>query len=53
MARQLGCGQMPPRLFLHEFLKLERKSNNSCTVAESSIMCAVPLPTPGLLYPQQ
>jgi hypothetical protein len=21
MARQLGCGQMPPRLFLHEFLK--------------------------------
>jgi hypothetical protein len=21
MARQLGCGQVPPRLFLHEFLK--------------------------------
>jgi hypothetical protein len=21
MARQLGCGQMPPRLFLHEFLR--------------------------------
>jgi hypothetical protein len=21
MARQLGCGQLPPRLFLHEFLK--------------------------------
>jgi hypothetical protein len=21
MVRQLGCGQMPPRLFLHEFLK--------------------------------
>jgi hypothetical protein len=21
VARQLGCGQMPPRLFLHEFLK--------------------------------
>jgi hypothetical protein len=21
MARQLGCGQMPPRLFLHEFIK--------------------------------
>jgi hypothetical protein len=21
MARQIGCGQMPPRLFLHEFLK--------------------------------
>jgi hypothetical protein len=21
MARELGCGQMPPRLFLHEFLK--------------------------------
>jgi hypothetical protein len=26
VARQLGCGQMPPRLFLHEFLKLEKKS---------------------------
>jgi hypothetical protein len=21
MAQQLGCGQVPPRLFLHEFLK--------------------------------
>jgi hypothetical protein len=21
MARQLGCGQLPPRIFLHEFLK--------------------------------
>jgi hypothetical protein len=21
MARQLGCGQVPPRLFLHEFVK--------------------------------
>jgi hypothetical protein len=21
MTRQLGCGQVPPRLFLHEFLK--------------------------------
>jgi hypothetical protein len=21
IARELGCGQMPPRLFLHEFLK--------------------------------
>jgi hypothetical protein len=21
MARHLGCGQVPPRLFLHEFLK--------------------------------
>jgi hypothetical protein len=21
MARQLGCGQVPPRLFLHEFFK--------------------------------
>jgi hypothetical protein len=21
VARQLGCGQVPPRLFLHEFLK--------------------------------
>jgi hypothetical protein len=21
MARQLGCGKVPPRIFLHEFLK--------------------------------
>jgi hypothetical protein len=28
MARQLGCGQVPPRLFLHEFLKPEKISRN-------------------------
>jgi hypothetical protein len=30
LARKLGCGQVPPRLFLHEFLKLERISRNPC-----------------------
>jgi hypothetical protein len=29
MARQLGCGQMPPRLFLHEFLKLREDIKES------------------------
>jgi hypothetical protein len=29
MARQLGCGQMPPRLFLHEFLKPREKIKDS------------------------
>jgi hypothetical protein len=29
MARQLGCGQMPPRLFLHEFLKPREEIKDS------------------------
>jgi hypothetical protein len=29
MARQLGCGQMPPRLFLHEFLKPRQEIKDS------------------------
>jgi hypothetical protein len=29
MARQLGCGQVPPRLFLHEFLKPKEEIKES------------------------
>jgi hypothetical protein len=29
MARQLGCGQVPPRLFLHEFLKSREEIKES------------------------
>jgi hypothetical protein len=29
MGRQLGCGQVPPRLFLHEFLKLREDIKES------------------------
>jgi hypothetical protein len=29
MARQLGCGQVPPRLFLHEFLKPRKDMKES------------------------
>jgi hypothetical protein len=29
MARQLGCGQVPPRLFLHEFLKPRKEIKES------------------------
>jgi hypothetical protein len=29
MARQLGCGQVPPRLFLHEFLKPREEINEA------------------------
>jgi hypothetical protein len=52
MARQIGCGQMPPRLFLHEFLSLGKKSKRACTAVGSSNMCVVLLPTPVLLCPQ-
>jgi hypothetical protein len=52
MARQLGCGQMPQDCSCTNSSSPERKSKNSCTVAESSITCAVPLSTPGLLCPQ-
>jgi hypothetical protein len=36
MARQLGCGQVPPRLFLHEFLK-PRNDIKESTEARSII----------------
>jgi hypothetical protein len=29
MTRQLGCGQVPPRLFLHEFLKPREDNKES------------------------
>jgi hypothetical protein len=30
MAKQLGCGQVPPNLFLHEFLKPREDIKESC-----------------------
>jgi hypothetical protein len=43
MARQLGCGQVPPRLLLHEFLKQEKILRNPCKQKESlSISAAQP-----------
>jgi hypothetical protein len=36
MARQLGCGQVPPRLFLHEFLKPRKDIKESFLVARTS-----------------
>jgi hypothetical protein len=51
MARQLGCDQVPPRLFLHEFLKPERISRNPCKQKGSlSISAAQLFMHPGLLY---
>jgi hypothetical protein len=53
MARKLECGQMPQDFFCMNSSSPERKSKNLCKVAESFSMCAVPLFTPGLSYPQQ
>jgi hypothetical protein len=53
MARQLGYGQMTPRLFLHEFLNPERKSRNLLKLAEFFNMHAFLLFIPGLSFPQQ
>jgi hypothetical protein len=36
MARQLGCGQMPPRLFLHEFLKPREEIKELTQTSRSS-----------------
>jgi hypothetical protein len=33
MVRQLGCGQVPPRLFLHEFLKPREEIKESLQVS--------------------
>jgi hypothetical protein len=52
MARQLGCGQMPQDCSCMSSSSPERKLKNLCTVAGFSIMCVVPLSTPGLLCPQ-
>jgi hypothetical protein len=54
MARQLGCGQVPPRLFLLEFLKPERKLRKPCKPEESlSISAAQLYMHLGPLYQQQ
>jgi hypothetical protein len=53
MARQLGCGQVPPRLFLHEFLKPERKSKKTCKPEGSLNINATQLFILGPLYQHQ
>jgi ubiquitin len=50
MARQLGCGQVPPRLFLHEFLKPREDTRNPYKQKGSlSISAAQLFMHPGLL----
>jgi hypothetical protein len=53
MARQLGCGQMPPRLFLHEFLKPKRKSKRAFMPEGSLNTTAAQLFIPGFSHQQQ
>jgi hypothetical protein len=53
MARQLGCGQMPPRLFLHEFLKPREEIKELTQTSRVFSMYAVQLFTPGPSHLQQ
>jgi hypothetical protein len=51
MAWQLGCGQMPQGLFLHESSNPERKSMTAYKPEGSSSTNVVQLFTPGLSHP--
>jgi hypothetical protein len=50
MARQLGCGQVPPRLFLHEFLKPREHIKES--IEAKRIFAAQPFMHPSPLCQQ-
>jgi hypothetical protein len=52
MARQLGCGQVPPRLFLHEFLKPREDIKESMQEGFLSISAAQPSMHPSPLCQQ-
>jgi hypothetical protein len=43
MARQLGCGQVPPRLFLHEFLKPREDIKEALQPRRALSISAAPL----------